>query len=461
MKKKILKYLYRFLFVVVILIGIFFGITGYFHHRTVKKMTPEMRKMYEEWMRDPVNVSLDDLETKPFSEETIKKVQQFSSLWEKHSEKVTKIDDRLTTRGIGYEEMISLPFWPDIYDKTKEVDQLTTSFIVLINRPDFEIDALSEVYWDLTNPYRSDAANYLMFQATAKILRFHALEQIRRNNFKEAFDFPENILKAAKAHEYSVLITRLIAVSLRKTGVEIFHYAVDECDNPEILKNALQRQRELIPFTPLIPDNMNVAVTDQLGVVRVYHRIGVDAPKNLEDYSGRQIFGLGFKMNADYRENIILPTLTDPGEIENIESQIDTYRTGASAFGARVPGVKYILGNLVSRPVSAILFAMAVPNFQEANARDKVSIIMGDILHLETALKLFRLETGQEPESLDEVVNAYLDKIPKDIFSEKKEPLKFNNGKAYSIGPDKTDQGAKIQYDPTNGTLSGGDIFFK
>jgi hypothetical protein len=37
-------------------------------------------------------------------------------------------------------------------------------------------------------------------------------------------------------------------------------------------------------------------------------------------------------------------------------------------------------------------------------------------------------------------------------------PLMKMGNSFYSLGPDMTDQGGKVVYDPTNGTLSAGDI---
>ena len=67
---------------------------------------------------------------------------------------------------------------------------------------------------------------------------------------------------------------------------------------------------------------------------------------------------------------------------------------------------------------------------------------------------------GRTPESAADFVPLLLPKEPKDLFSEKSYNLNAEKNIFYSIGPDKDDDKCAITYDPTNGTLSNGDIFF-
>ena len=72
------------------------------------------------------------------------------------------------------------------------------------------------------------------------------------------------------------------------------------------------------------------------------------------------------------------------------------------------------------------------------------------------------METGGYPETLGALAPKYFKELPIDPFSG--EPLRYareGNGKSYrlySVGPDRTDDKGELWYDPTNGTVSGGDV---
>lgn len=461
MKEKHVKYILRTFFGIIILLGLFFGLTTLLEKWSRRKLSPAMQVSYIEWMRDPVNISVGDLEIEPFSDETVRNVRELMKIWEKHYDKALHLEDTISSEVYHFPEVTSLPEWPEVIDKIGEMDELTSSFISLVNRPDYEIEVLSEMVWETGNPYRSDAPKFLMLQINGKMLRFQAWEQIRRGNYEEASEISENLIDAGKTHKYSTLVTRLISIYLVNMGVETWDDVVEQCDDPVLLKKSLDMLKRHFPREPVITDNINIGVSDQLGLIRLYKRVGVEAPDDMEQHTGREIYGLAFKMGADYKENHLLPSVRDPGTKQNIESMIETDRAGAVELGARPESIKEFLLSLISRPAAPILYKIGMPNEKEANTRDDTATVKGNILLLETALKLYRLEKGHEPENIDVVVEEYLEEKPEDPFSQKKKSLKFKDGTIYSIGPDKIDQGAKLKYDPTNGTISPGDIFFR
>ena len=82
---------------------------------------------------------------------------------------------------------------------------------------------------------------------------------------------------------------------------------------------------------------------------------------------------------------------------------------------------------------------------------------------LVTALALFQLDKEAYPKSLTEIVPAYLPQMPVDPFSGEAFRYQSQSGgrdySLYSVGPDRADQQGATLYDPTNGTVSAGDIF--
>ena len=90
---------------------------------------------------------------------------------------------------------------------------------------------------------------------------------------------------------------------------------------------------------------------------------------------------------------------------------------------------------------------------------------------LRKSLVLFQEDHGRRPASLEELVERrspylYPPGVPRDLF-QSTNPVRSVRDEAgeiefvYSFGPDEDDDRCTIAYDPTNGTVSDGDIFMK
>jgi type II secretion system protein G len=162
---------------------------------------------------------------------------------------------------------------------------------------------------------------------------------------------------------------------------------------------------------------------------------------------------------------------------------------------------------LIVVAIIAILAAIAVPNFLEAQTRSKVSRVQADMRSIATALEAYRVDTNRYPEAAPNSVFlpfgerlvplttpvSYMTNVPMDIFRFKKRPQDpafdyldwetthifaflgpiWNPFPGYmsenkrgwhldSVGPDQVEAltiaGSALTYDPTNGTISEGDI---
>ena len=136
---------------------------------------------------------------------------------------------------------------------------------------------------------------------------------------------------------------------------------------------------------------------------------------------------------------------------------------------------------LITVAIIAILAAIALPNFLEARTRSKVSRMQSDLRTLGGALEMYRVDnnayprTGPPgscvfaPQGLPELTTpiSYLRGWGSDVFAGDggAAPIAYgicNDDVAYwylwSRGPDLLDQHAMLQYDPTNGTISAGDL---
>lgn len=105
-------------------------------------------------------------------------------------------------------------------------------------------------------------------------------------------------------------------------------------------------------------------------------------------------------------------------------------------------------------------FRNAVPNFLEANIRIKTSTANLRMARIDLAIALYRHAENRAPESLAVLGKADLPKDPFTGHSFGYIPLQDSADYIlYSTGPDEKEDQDAVIYDPTNGTLSRGDIF--
>ncbi len=79
---------------------------------------------------------------------------------------------------------------------------------------------------------------------------------------------------------------------------------------------------------------------------------------------------------------------------------------------------------------------------------------------LAVALAMYKLEHGSRPEALSNLVPEEFDALPIDPFCGAS--FHYRNQtkgcELWSVGPDGKNDDARVTYDPTNGTLSAGDV---
>ncbi|MBN1477470.1 RNA polymerase sigma factor [Candidatus Sumerlaeota bacterium] len=88
------------------------------------------------------------------------------------------------------------------------------------------------------------------------------------------------------------------------------------------------------------------------------------------------------------------------------------------------------------------LIRIAIPNFLEASVRDDVV--------------LAKLRLCRTLASLRDGIVLGVDMVALDPFSG--QPVLVSDTQVWSVGPDQADQGGRVSYDSTNGTISAGDV---
>lgn len=140
---------------------------------------------------------------------------------------------------------------------------------------------------------------------------------------------------------------------------------------------------------------------------------------------------------------------------------------------------------LIVVAIIAILAAIAVPNFLEAQTRSKVSRAKADMRTIRTALEAYAVDANSYPLNAGGIGLSgalynltrpvqYLSSLPMDVFLKDSIYYYFAGGPTTSLGVEKygryvlasagpdralnTTISGTTLYDPTNGTVSAGDI---
>jgi hypothetical protein len=111
-------------------------------------------------------------------------------------------------------------------------------------------------------------------------------------------------------------------------------------------------------------------------------------------------------------------------------------------------------------PLDETIFA----NTAESHERHHVADMRFQLVRTALAARYRLVKAGEFPKSEEEFAPLFASGLPRDAFSPG--GLKFTSGipdlySVYSVGPDRLDDGAAIEYDSTNGTVSRGDIFVR
>lgn len=427
--------------------------------RIYGNMTPELKVMFETWYNSPLQLPDEAKTAEAFAPETVAAATAFRAEWDKVREEAPKLTsdlDMLMRSGqplnIDSEDMQAQ------YQRLAEFQPLVEAFETLIAQPDFEIDALmaGSIPSDTNSGY---VPNYLSFQVTLKLMRLHVYQDLHEGRQAEALATAESIVSASKASPYSLLISRLIAIAGGHIGSRTWYDAVQRVNDPALLRASLESMNRLSPRPEIISDTPDVMVTDQIGALRSLKRAGIEV--DMDQKTGRELFAEFYRAQKKYNEQVVMPSITDEQKRKDYLARNNPEEF--SPLGMFI-GKSPFMPKFADRLGAATLFMLSVPNMTEASVRNTTQRVTFEVLRSETARRIAALETGASPSDIAALAPAYLPEVPEDWFVPDDRTDKtlrtVDDGVVYSFGPDKIDNKAAILYDPTNGTLSSGDIYF-
>jgi hypothetical protein len=108
---------------------------------------------------------------------------------------------------------------------------------------------------------------------------------------------------------------------------------------------------------------------------------------------------------------------------------------------------------------------IATPSRQEADVRILVTKSRMHLTQIATALESYRLINRRYPSRLSGLAPQYFAELPVDVFNGREYIYRPSadgiSYTLYGVGPDQTDNSGAPVYDPTNGIISAGDLFYK
>lgn len=331
----------------------------------------------------------------------------------------------------------------------KQDAELVAATLALSARPDYDTGATDTPIGGM------GPGNFLACQTAAKITLFSARLDALDGETSRGLATAISVLALARRHPASTLISQLIAIAVNHMATRTIADIAAQCDDPTTLRTALADMLRLDAQVNVpMPDDVFLA--DILGNLRALKREGY--PVDL-DFSKPATYLLYQHMDSMTRYPKWKMQQLGPNDPLHAKyAQMLADRTDKqNRFGPRqLLEFTGPYGDVVREQ----LLSIAVPNFQEASTRQKVAAARFHLTKLALAERIAKLEGAAAPSAPGDLVPKYLATEPLDPFTSASFARSATDG-FYSLGPDKRDDQGAVTYDPTNGTLSTGDIVMR
>jgi len=428
-----------------------------------KKLSAEDIKMHEWLENTQIDVRNELANVKPLPKDLIEKSRKLWRHWRtlrndrefRFHHELWELKDR-SRHDPASEE--SLAFHATI---SPECAELIPLFFDLIRDPNFQVEAL--MFGETATPEGDyPEIETELFTPIFSLTRMRIAALTRQGNLTEAIQMSTDLICGAKTHPYSTIICQIVAIRMSADGTRMLDDAKDSCDDPAILREALSRIDDCgTGSQDFIQEELPLSVGDSIGMWTTARYGGAEI--RYQPGNGSSTLGAGRAAQADYLEQVALPMAgEDPQAREAILEHVNRLRSIAAMYDPE-RHAKFGTEGLKSRYANSARVAFASinnPNFTEVLIREKVALQRIELLRVELAKQIYLLEHDAPPEDWNAWFVEILGSAPLDRFLEPEAPLSFTSeGEPYSIGPDEDDDGGLSVYDPTNGSLSDGDLF--
>lgn len=296
--------------------------------------------------------------------------------------------------------------------------------------------------------------NYLFAQVTSKLLCAQGLYYESEGEYGEALDNYLTTLLMGRDYgtENAVLIGGLISCAVEGIAVRPLQAlaASGNLTSEQLAQAAktLQHVDETNqPIIPFMDAEMNISLSELEKLLTPQEPSAANARKMLKEVSGLTDEEIDELLKDP--QAFLSPMRTFLEE-SLVEFSIPIWDRDREAWKAKVKRLSE----------ENTLAAGIIPDFVEAETRFAIRDAKVRLARVIVALEQYKNATGGYPESLLALVPRYLPEKPLDPFSGKllQYPLTREGHGLHSVGPDGISQNNAIEYDPTNGAFSQGDI---
>ncbi len=288
--------------------------------------------------------------------------------------------------------------------------------------------------------------NFLQSQLLSKTLISQGKWLESQGKLKDAMDDYLVVVHLGQAMGCNgTMIGKLIDVALERMAYRAIIEAASKYEfKPEYLTSLIERIENLEQTAPLMTDAYHSE-----------HLCFVSAMDEFKLFSRNSIFGK--EQNVGNRITTFYFVLTKEKMKQNnavfwdrmTEYAQKPYPESATAdINALISGMD-------------VLNRIAAPNFLNANVRDVFCRSHSAAAKIILGLRHYHSLHGEYPDTLEDIADLY-ETPPVDPFTT--EPFIYEkiggSFRLYSPGPELVDDKAAFEYDPTNGTVSNGDILY-
>lgn len=392
---------------IVAVVASIFGLRSYLHHKATQNMTPEEVQALNAFFEEPVEVPAEWRIVEPFPSEVIEAGEKVRTLAARLLEGNEEWSELLKRLQQG--ESLTETEWERLKNAVEREQPLIEAVKTLAQTPGYELEAFPP------EKPGDDLPHFLTAQICSKLLCAQAYLFEKEYRWEEAFESALAGYRLAERHPASALITHLIGIAVDSIASHCIANLTHQCSDPEILQGVLLRLEEMDPRIHLACLE-DPAWVDTVGMLR----------------------GLARKGNRV--------------DLESKQPRVYFYLQWIELAGSPEKGNR--LGDipLLSRPILELLYSIGRPDPREVQIREKTAKVQFDLARLTIARRIDTL-TRSGVETTAQLAGRLIDP-----FTDA--PYRYSEARQFyfSVGPDQSDQGMTVPYDPTNGTVSEGDI---
>jgi hypothetical protein len=399
----------------------------------LKNKSPSELAEFERFRTVPVSFPSEWVKPKAPAPELSAAIARTTQEWEKISKPLADLQSQVEVARRAKSPGSS----SDINTSIAQIATLSASALVAtsetVHRPDYELIL---------------GSNFLSVQTLAKAAGARASTEANLQHWDAACQSALLPFYMSRREPASNLVTHLVAVAIQSLGSRSLGEVASLCPESQPLQQALSELNALHDSIVLnVLDRADLV--DILSALRAYEAEG-------------------------------LPVSLEPGKpVQFYQNQVSRYRRRfLEAQLAKIPlgAARDEIERELSRtplPAAELLYRMALPefvylmeapNFVEAQTRERVSAARIDLVRLYLAQRIEQLRGASVTSSPKVLAAKYLPTEPLDPFTGKSwlRGVTYlwseSRQQFYSVGPNYQDDGLATEYEPTNGTISSGDI---